>query len=335
MLRFSKGNDCSKLQIFSQIFKRYIGASHNFIIFVPDMKTKEALITVVIPVYNREALVVRTLEALSRQTSNDFCVILVDNCSTDGTLAILQQWAEKQDFSVNVIQESRRGAAAARQRALSEVSTPWTMFFDSDDDMAPEHIARAAEAIKANSSADLIGWDIRFHYHNGKCSVKPFESRDAQFHSLFHGSMSTQRYLARTELFIKAGGWNPDVPVWNDIELGARLLNLNPTIVKLHGRPTVDVYLGSDSISRGVQASNIAVLDRSLNAIGATLGENRAHWLDLKRVTLAANSHDNAGEALYKKVISGAKTHRTLLKLAYHYTRSGGRAIARLLRPLI
>lgn len=98
------------------------------------------LLTVVIPVYNRANLVKDTLQSLADQTLQVFDVVLVDNNSTDNSLAVLQQWADEHsshDRRITVLSEAKRGACAARNRGASEVKTPWVMFFDSDDLMDP------------------------------------------------------------------------------------------------------------------------------------------------------------------------------------------------------
>ena len=75
-------------------------------------------LTVVIPVYNREGIVLRTLESLDRQTCRDFRVVLVDNASTDRTREVLEQWGRRTDLEVEIICENRPGAAAARAAGL-------------------------------------------------------------------------------------------------------------------------------------------------------------------------------------------------------------------------
>ena len=55
------------------------------------------LFTIIIPVYNREALVQRTLDSVLAQTHRPLQLVLVDNCSTDGTLQVLQQFADRHD----------------------------------------------------------------------------------------------------------------------------------------------------------------------------------------------------------------------------------------------
>ena len=289
------------------------------------------LLTVVIPVYNREEKVRRVLADLSAQTCRNFKVILVDNASTDGTLAVLRQWAAAQAFDVKVLSEPRQGASAARQRGLDAVDTEWTLFFDSDDSMDAAHLQRVGRAIAKNGDAGLIGWDIEFYYIDGHRVVKPFVA--SQYRSLFDGTMGTQRYCARTSVFRKAGGWDAAVGVWDDIELGARLLALRPKSVKIQGRPTVKVFLGEDSISLRESVDHIREINLALDRIAATVGKKGADRCNLKRVILAANSSSCFGYGIYRDVVDGADRHRLLLRLAYRYTRRGGRGIARILRP--
>ncbi len=183
-------------------------------------------LTIVIPVHNRAHIVRRTLASVEAQTLRPLRVVLVDNASTDNSLEILRSWAKApHGLDVTVVEECRPGSTAARNRGLEEVKTEWTMFFDSDDTMRPNHCERA---LSCSDDADMVGWNVCMHMPYGRTSIKRFYCGDAQFHSLFHGSTATQRYMARTSLFRRAGLWNEEIKYWDDIELGARLLALKP-----------------------------------------------------------------------------------------------------------
>jgi glycosyltransferase involved in cell wall biosynthesis len=303
----------------------------------------ENIITIVIPVYNRAQIVRKTLDGIAAQSYRPLDVILVDNASTDNSLQILRQWRDKaaaQDFRIKILSETSKGACAARNRGLQAVTTPWVMFFDSDDLMLPNHVARAVCAINANPKADIIGWNIRYNYANGNSIIRPFEPRDIAFHNLFHGTFATQRYCVRTDLARKVGGWNNSVPAWNDIEFGARLLTLNPNIVYAGSDITVEYFSHEDSIS-GLSYGHLQhKVDLALDSIANTLPKNKVFWVDLKRVLLyatAARENNSESKTLFHKVLHRTSSLRLRLiyQFAYQYTRIGGRGAARLLRCLI
>lgn len=304
---------------------------------------REAL-SIIIPVRNRVDLVGRTLKSVASQTYRPINLIVVDNGSDDETMHVLRAFKQKydngKDFNISILTESTPGACAARNRGLAEVTTPFTMFFDSDDVMMPEHVERAMEKRRLCPDADIIGWDVKIIGDDDFSTVKPFEINDMQFHNLFHGTMATQRYMARTQLFRDAGAWKEDVPVWNDIELGARLLSLTDKVEKITGGTSVLVFAHDNSITGAGFHVNPKRFKRSLTSISDTFPSEKRHWIALKAIILAANvtrGNSEEGRAIFTEAmekVSGAKL-RSLYRIAYHYTRLGGRGAARLLKPLI
>ena len=306
----------------------------------------ESLLTVVIPVFNREDIVGATLESLERQGLK--CpVVLVDNNSTDGTSKVLEHWARKQDkagWCITVVKETTAGAAAARNRGLQEADTPWVMFFDSDDLMLDGHLKRVHEAIVRYPDNDIIGWDVAVRRLDGSSATRNFADKDIMFRNIFNAIFSTQRYAVRTDFFRKAGAWNAKVLGWDDYETGMRLAAENPRVLKIHGQPTVLVVEQKKSITGTDYSSGTQKWEYALNCCEATLRKynlrKELRWLELRRMVLAAlYAREKSPEAdrLYNEVMKREQSqwHRLLLKTAYAYTRRGGRGIHILLRPFI
>lgn len=295
-------------------------------------------ITIVIPVHNRAEIVGRTLDSIEAQTLRPLRVVLVDNASTDGSLGVLRERAARapEGLEMLVTEEPEPGAAAARNRGLAEVRSEWTLFFDSDDIMAPDHCMRA---LQCAADADIVGWNVRYTDTLGHTSVKPFAVRDAQYRSLMHGTMATQRYMARTELFRKAGGWDGSVLYWDDIELGARLLKLNPRLRHADEDITVDVLAQERSITGTLFSAHLEQAETALAAIERNLGKKGALWTDAKRAILAADctlEGSAAGKELLRKAISRHNLRERLtLRAIYTYRRVGLRGAARLFRLLL
>lgn len=311
----------------------------------------EPLITVVVPVHNRAEVLERTLLSISAQTYRPLRVIIVDNNSTDAVPQMLRKWAEAHrsvDFGVTIIKETTPGASSARNAGLALVESPWTLFFDSDDTMSAGHIQRIAEAIEANPDIDLFGWDTELHLLDGSVVVKPFEERNLLYNCVMHGTLATQRYIARTELFRKAGGWDETVMVWNDIEMGVRLSLQSPKVMKLKGEPMVQVYSMATSITGDSFLRNAEHRIFAIDCMLHTLPENLRYIAYLKSIILAANIYREStitnnqygistAKALYNQVLSDIRSRRRriLLTLAYNYTKAGGRGAAQLLMHLL
>lgn len=301
-----------------------------------------ALLTIVVPVFNREHLVERTLDSIKAQTYRPLQLIIVDNDSTDSTLSTVLQWCSQNssdDFCVTVAVETRPGAPAARNAGLNIVTTPWTMFFDSDDVMAPDHISGIMCYLENHPDLDLIGWDVTISYSDGSKSRKSFSSMPTLYNCIMDGTMATQRYMARTEVFRLVGGWNDSIRVWNDIELGSRLLQIPGLRINYIKRsPTVLIFAHNDSITGPSFSSRRKEREYALSWMCKFIPPNLNYVIQLKRVILAANYYkERKGDIannLYRQAVNETYSswNRWLMKLAYHYTRFGGRGAAKILR---
>ncbi len=308
------------------------------------MSRSVAQISIVIPVYNRADVVCRTLESVFDQTARPLHVVLVDNGSTDGSEALVREWALRvgsDDFVVKVLCESERGAGNARNRGLAEVETPWTMFFDSDDVMLPDHVSRVLRAIGGNPDVDVFGWDLRAFGPDGVERRLLFEPDSLPWHNLMHGAMSTLRYCARTELFRKAGGWCGGLSTWDDIEFGTRILLHRPKVMKLEGAPTAEIFYSPESQSGPSFAATAAKCLRALDEIAKSyeaLGP--LSHVRLKKAILAADCLRDGMESapeILRDVLAcePVLSNRVLYRLVYTYRLCGGRGAARIVKPLL
>lgn len=311
------------------------------------MDSAKDIITVIVPVYNRESIVERTLDSIASQRVKPR-LIIVDNNSADGTLEVVNRWAEShasEEFPVEVAVETSKGAAAARQKGFKMSSTPFVLFFDSDDVMLPGHISRLAKAIADYPDTDIFGWDISVSELDGSRRTYPFADKDIAFRHIFNGIFSTQRYAVRSSLLKSVGGWNPTVLGWDDYELGVRIVCASPKVRRLDGAPTIEMTRLEESITGTDYASSAEKWEYAMDVCRDTLarhGNKRlSGWLELKTMVLAGlyrHEGDRANASrLYQQVIDRAPsaTRHALLAIAFRYTALGGRGIHHLLRPLL
>lgn len=106
-------------------------------------------VSVIISVYNRENYIEECLLSVLEQSHKDFEIVLVDDGSTDNTLAICEALAEKEP-RIKIIKGEHKGVSAARNLALDNAIGEYLFFLDSDDTIHPlllEALVDGAEKI--------------------------------------------------------------------------------------------------------------------------------------------------------------------------------------------
>ncbi len=96
------------------------------------------MISVVIPLYNKEKQIAHTLQSVFNQTFQDFEVVIVDDGSTDGSVAEVEKF---EDQRIRVVRQQNVGVSAARNRGINEAKSDLIAFLDADDEWKPEYLA--------------------------------------------------------------------------------------------------------------------------------------------------------------------------------------------------
>ena len=290
-------------------------------------------ISVVIPVFNREQLIIRCLDSVKAQTHRPIRVIVVDNGSTDGTVAAVSRWIETNasgDFRADLFTESKPGAAAARNRGLREVTTDRVMFFDSDDTMRPRLVETVARELTPD--LDMIYWKTVEHRASGDF-VRAFSTRNLLERQAYNAMLDTQGMAVKTEFLRRVGEWEERALVWNDWELGLRLLKNNPRI-KGVAEILVDIYPQKVSITGETHAEKAGQWETTLDLVEAMAAGDRRliRMVIYRRLNLAALYRREGREDLARPLLAGVLARKELgpldrlkARLIYHFTSRGGR----------
>jgi Glycosyl transferase family 2 len=108
-------------------------------------------ISIIVPTYNRAALVIELLENLAQQTWPDCEIIIVDDGSTDDTQSRVRGWcAAYPDRRMHVLSQANAGPAAARNRGIIAASGEYIHFIDSDDLLYPHALTAMVAAIQSS-----------------------------------------------------------------------------------------------------------------------------------------------------------------------------------------
>ncbi len=109
----------------------------------------EPFFSVVIPTYNRGHMILKTLDSVFSQTYSRYEIIVVDDCSTDETAAILEPHIRAS--RIRFIKHDRNSErAAARNTGMEKASGDFLTFLDSDDFMYSNNLADAAEFVRTH-----------------------------------------------------------------------------------------------------------------------------------------------------------------------------------------
>lgn len=128
------------------------------------------LVSILIPCYNAAPWLAETLESALAQTWPNLEVILVDDGSTDASLAIASQFDHP---NLRIIAQRNQGAAVARNRALDAAQGDVLQFLDADDILAPDKIERQMALLQAHPNCLIAGAWARFHHHPQEATFTP------------------------------------------------------------------------------------------------------------------------------------------------------------------
>lgn len=117
----------------------------------------QALVSVIVPVYNTRPFLRQCLESIVAQTHDNLEILLIDDGSTDGSGTVCDRWTES-DKRIRMIHQENAGAGLARNRGLDAASGQYVLFVDSDDYIAPETVALCvAKSEETNAGVVLFG----------------------------------------------------------------------------------------------------------------------------------------------------------------------------------
>lgn len=133
-------------------------------------------VSVVIPTYNRAQVLLEALESVRAQTYRPIEIIIVDDGSTDSTIAAIDSWAGSagsSNWRVTVIRQSNKGAPAARNHGLSCARGEFVQYLDSDDTLGPSKIAAQVSSLSRHPEWDVVAGNS-YELETG-CLAEPCE----------------------------------------------------------------------------------------------------------------------------------------------------------------
>jgi glycosyltransferase involved in cell wall biosynthesis len=174
--------------------------------------------SVVIPLYNKEPYILRTIQSVLNQTHIDFELIVVDDGSTDGSAAVVESVA---DSRVRLIRQPNGGVSRARNRGVQEARSDWVAFLDADDEYEPAFLEETAKFLQEHQGDDLsfIGANYYLGSRNNTAMGKSIKTGVYDYFELF-ANLRTPNHSSTTAVnkgrFIEVGGFPEGVKRFED-----------------------------------------------------------------------------------------------------------------------
>jgi glycosyltransferase involved in cell wall biosynthesis len=192
-------------------------------------------VSIIIPAFNVENYLNDCVQSCVDLQNADVCeLIIVDNNSSDQSLAVAQRWQEKYPRFIQVVSELKKGAGAARNTGLRMAKGEWIQFLDADDLLKPEKIKHQLDLIDQSGQTPsfVAGSFVRLKT-NGK-SIPKIVSPRSPFLNLLWGYGAcgiTSSNLWNTEWLRKAGGFDENQSSSQETHLMFSLLKLHPVVL--------------------------------------------------------------------------------------------------------
>ena len=208
-------------------------------------------ISIIIPTYNREKLILNTLKSCLNQTYNNIEILIIDDCSTDNTKSIIN--IIRDDRIKYVSLKKNNGASYARNVGIHLSKGKYIAFQDSDDVFHKDKLKKQINNLrKYNSDLDfckisVIINDDKKYYIPKKKTEKSILNGNLYDELLTNGNfISTQSILVKKS-YIKKYLFDTKLPRLQDYDL---ILRMIPNIkVSYTNEILVDLYLQNDSIT--------------------------------------------------------------------------------------
>ncbi|MEM9128126.1 MAG: glycosyltransferase family 2 protein [Pseudomonadota bacterium] len=193
----------------------------------------QVLVTVIMPVFNRENVVARAIRSVLEQTHKNLEFLIVDDCSTDGTSDIIEAYAQRDD-RIRVIKNTKNlGPAGSRNRGIEAAQGKFVTFQDSDDRWFPEKLEAQLRKMQEQPQYK-VGYCGAFYFAQEQCYYIPrvgtIERPEGELFDaiLLSNPTTPQTLMIERSVFDEAGVFDASLRINEDWEFALRLAKRTP-----------------------------------------------------------------------------------------------------------
>ncbi len=274
--------------------------------------------SIVIPLFNKEKFVKNTLQSVLSQTFNDYEIIIVDDGSTDASVAIIKEIISDK---IQLIQQKNQGVAKAKNVGIKHAKSKFIALIDADDTWYSNHLEELKKQIGIYPNAGLYcnNYEILYTPEIKKPALFNFNYKtdcllieDFFKASIINSVAWTSAVAFSKEIFERVGGFNTNYNTCEDLDMWLRLalrydVSFNPTITM-----TYKSYI-ADSLTKHTNNNTREIF---LNAFENEALKNKSlkTYLDVNRYAIAVRCKLSKEKLLFKRLKNGISKHNLNLK---------------------
>lgn len=267
--------------------------------------------TVIIPLYNKENYVENTLKSILNQSFTDYEVLIIDDCSTDKSMAIIQPYLSD---AIKVISHSKNsGLSASRNTGIRNSKSKFVTFLDADDTWKPNFLAAINEMIQQFPEEAIFGTNYQEVHQNGKIifpknntsDLKPnkiiflndFFKRNNQQGLFIHSGICFDK-----KVYDSVGFYDETIDFAEDLDFNIRALS-NYNLVYKNSR-LVNYTIFSEN-----QLTNSSILGKIIPDYNkyeslASKKPDLKSYLDFERYVIAKHLKTDGDKVKYKEIVA-------------------------------
>ena len=181
-------------------------------------------VSVIIPTYNRVALLGEAIQSAIDQTYRPIECIIVDDGSTDNTKEAVEKFIERNTdrFIIKYIPQQHAGAQVARNTGTAASSGTYIQYLDSDDLLYPDKLQSQVNFLQTHPECDAVFGDWEEGMPGNKKKIIAYKNDDLVLQMLTARCISNFAVLFRRELVVKTGAWDVNIKRNQEIDFHVR-----------------------------------------------------------------------------------------------------------------
>lgn len=190
--------------------------------------------SVVIPLYNKEHYIEKTIRSVLDQTCTDYEVIVVDDGSKDNSLALARKFESDR---VRVIAQENQGVSVARNTGILNANGELIAFLDADDEWRPEYLQTIDALTDSYPESAIYVTAYAVNMGSGKINISTrLEPETGCLPSYWltlakgYDFVWTSATTIRRQALIDAGLFRPGERIGQDLDMWARVARINPRV---------------------------------------------------------------------------------------------------------